>query len=1065
MPEVTNKIIYLLDATQANAEAAKLSSNIDGIGKAAQTTAVGVETAGASIAGSAKNAQFSMDSLKKVLEGVAKTQGENSAAYKELSAAMNANTTASRSSASTAQSTAAANKANAEAARERAAAEKEIAGVAANQTAARKEAVSEMNNYWAAQIKALDSTKRADEVQVKNNKTTEEGGEKVSLFTRLLTTNTSQISTAGGVLQGYDAGLQAVVRSIGGVSIVTALAISLGAQLIGKLFEQTKAGNDLKDVSNDLIKTDIFLADAFQKLAQAAGFTNEALNKQAQAFHELIAIDVAERATSFGVALAEFEKQADKSRTATARFNEAQRIYNELSDANAKATKISADGIDGAAIAIAQAQARMEEANKAINESNSLRDAEEKKIKSAVEALIVYKDLTNKTTDEVLAEAAAHQVNANVLARLKIELDKATDSTYQLAKAREALKNIPPPSWDLKNTNEGLKQLFGTAQAGAKDSKKQFADLDQQVLANQKNLKPLMDAAKENSKIALAAQGITEKTLGTEKYKAALREQEIKTLKTVGEAYGHQGRVVLEQIGILNKSTETQDKHTKSSAAGENATIRFTRALEQANAALEEDSFEKRRKAIDADINAQEKEVARMKTTAAKKAEITGILEETREARRQKVLIDELAAENRFEEQLQAIKDAGLELSEERHRQAAEREVERRANDLKKEFGDNESTAIKIARMREAVLDKEHREMVDRREKLAEKIGSIDDRMMEETLKRDAAIVEQDYKLWVDNEERKAKKFQEQLEVFNELTLQFAKRAPGGAIISLPSAGEVQPLVEALKKVGMTVSDVDQKFGNASKNSAIFEARLRFLTELAPKANTEFQKMTMEVYLLAQQMANSKTKAQEMFELLVNMADAFTSSFTAAFHAVLSEQQNFFKAFLAAFVSGMATAIGQWMVQHGTMLVIKGISDILMGIAFLNNPFLAFWGPGLIAAGAAEVAQGTAWAAAGAAVMAAGSFVAGKLTPKKETAAGGGAAAGATPTESAPRPPAPPTVIPFPTSGSASQRPGGSMTILQLDRSGTRDFLKGEKVVTMDGARGSQNRELKRAIG
>ena len=88
MAESISKITYILDASQANAEAAKLDANLEGIGKAAKSSAVGAVPALNSVSAATAKVGGSTVQLQQLYENVARSQGASSRAALDLAAAM-----------------------------------------------------------------------------------------------------------------------------------------------------------------------------------------------------------------------------------------------------------------------------------------------------------------------------------------------------------------------------------------------------------------------------------------------------------------------------------------------------------------------------------------------------------------------------------------------------------------------------------------------------------------------------------------------------------------------------------------------------------------------------------------------------------------------------------------------------------------------------------------------------------------------------------------------------------------------------------------------------------------
>jgi len=195
MAEATNRIIYIVEASQAQAEAQKLSGSLDGVGKAAQSSAATSTAAMNTVSKATTGAAVSAQQLQQVYQNVVRTQGANSVAAKELAAAMGL----------TAQATTA--------------------------TATAHKAVEAATN------------------------TAAEG------FNRL----TTRISVGRGVLSGYDAAIEGVVRAMGGISLGWSVAIGLVSTLLPKIIELSSAKQEQIKIDKAQIEADLERADSTQR--------------------------------------------------------------------------------------------------------------------------------------------------------------------------------------------------------------------------------------------------------------------------------------------------------------------------------------------------------------------------------------------------------------------------------------------------------------------------------------------------------------------------------------------------------------------------------------------------------------------------------------------------------------------------------------------------------------------------------------------------------------------------------------------------------------------------------
>lgn len=227
MAERTQVFKYLVDAAQATADAEKFNKTVEGSGTAATRGAAGVTTALTGQEKAARGAAVSGQQLQAVYQNVVRTQGANSAAAQALAA--------------------------------------------------------QLNNVSTAQKSVAVTTASAGAATAAAAQTTEKAGGIMGVLSGLMTTNTTQISSQGTAWQGYDAAVQSVVRSLGGIPVIWALVISIAGALIVKLFSLITAKKELAEVDNKLIETNALAAaslvlvdSAFRATAQGMAIQNAA---------------------------------------------------------------------------------------------------------------------------------------------------------------------------------------------------------------------------------------------------------------------------------------------------------------------------------------------------------------------------------------------------------------------------------------------------------------------------------------------------------------------------------------------------------------------------------------------------------------------------------------------------------------------------------------------------------------------------------------------------------------------------------------------------------------------
>jgi hypothetical protein len=243
--------------------------------------------------------------------------------------------------------------------------------------------------------------------------------------------------------------------------------------------------------------------------------------------------------------------------------------------------------------------------------------------------------------------------------------------------------------------------------------------------------------------------------------------------------------------------------------------------------------------------------------------------------------------------------------------------------------------------------------------------------------------------------------------------------------------GRAAMQADAFAQQSADVERVSDAFGRASRNARVFQAQLRALDRF--DKGDMLGGLRASIQAVALDFLESGRAAEEMGGLI-----------EGAFSAAVASGDNFIRTLGASLVEGMTQIIAQVLGQIGIMLISKGISDILMGIAWNANPLTPGAGSALIAAGTSEVIQGSLFSAAAGVVKGLGALAGNAIRGDKQSGASASGATNATPAPGQPNPQTPPKVISFPTSPATSQPMALSVNI---DRRGFKDALDGHEVV------------------
>lgn len=387
MPET--RIDYILNAAQAQAEAAKTSASFEGVSKAAQSAGVAGAAGFTRVETATRVAAVSGANLQTVYEGVVKAQGASSAAAQQIAAAMGTVAPATT-----------------------------VAATASTALAASTEAV------------AVGATK---------------GGE--GLF-RL----TSMINTGQGPLRGYDALIQALVRSIGGIPVWAAVAIPIVLALAQALFKKGEASAEAIKIDKEQLATSLALADAQQRLIRVQGDLFSAvvgISREAKVYleHQKDLVSSQQLAASgTGVFTAENAKlaislQRNQGFVETAQF-ELGALAGMIRDASRGQQGLNKDVVSSA---------------EALSE-------QDKKIRPLILAITEYRDQTGQSSEAVIEWAAkVGHLAPEAVEFLREQLQKIEPF---IVKMTEDLQKLTIPKFDMKNTAEGIEALTQAVLSG-----------------------------------------------------------------------------------------------------------------------------------------------------------------------------------------------------------------------------------------------------------------------------------------------------------------------------------------------------------------------------------------------------------------------------------------------------------------------------------------------------------------------------------------------------------------------------------------------------------------------
>ena len=904
--EVTIK--YLADGAQAKAETKEVSREIDNVAKAAKASSNITSAANDNISKSARGAASAVAAydreiiaarrdlaqLNSQIVSVTQSQGRNSQAAQELRKEYVLQSAALRQLVA------------------------EKAGLAVE---AKAEAVIAAES--AAAQKVLTAA-------------TESSGQG---FSRL----TTQVRTSGTIFQGFDGILQAGLGSIGGVTVLTSIFISMLGALVPKLIELGGATQRKIELDNEAATALFLLANAQSEVAAGSVAlsvsylnTNQSINAVALSGSNLVGA---------------FTLIAEKQKDITKETEIAEKAYKDLTTTGYRQAEAS--------IFISRSAADLREniidATESINEQT-------KEMAPAIEMVRNYQTITGATTEEVLRFAKENRLVADdalPAVRRALENDIVTlqkfasdliNSTNRMVDMRlaalsltVALANIKPPSFDISGTLRGIENAVATAKGGlAATGTPSILRVDgiateiDKMAVNKPNIdavnKSLQEYARQHAQGATAAARSAD---AQRIYREQLRRQDNEIRGNVE----HQNRAAEVTFNSANA-------HRSSAGAARshaNELSNLTKRIQEAQAALILDNFASRGAKIQADILGEARAaVIKKNFAAANRAEINKMdtLGEVAalgiKLGLNKKYFDDLAT-------LQALLNAKVT----NQKEEAERQSNLALTRMQIALIQDERTRREIA-MRLDVQEYIHAEQ--------QKYGYSKESQERIVLYRQ--ILEAQFNEWLLKEmrtnavkQRQTREEEERKLYENLRKLAIEQRSN--------RAGRAQ--IEE-----QTRADHDRAGGVFGDNLGAENANL-LRKRLEAIDNFQFTGLL-----------DSFNALLDKFNLANIAADSFANALQGAFHRAFIDGANFMEAFGKLLLAGFLSALGQQAIAEGTY-------HMLAGAAKLFNPLTAW-------AGAGEIAKGAALVAFGSALVAGGSAISGSIGKDNAAAAAGGGA-------------------------------------------------------------------------
>ncbi len=326
---------------------------------------------------------------------------------------------------------------------------------------------------------------------------TKKAGDATGFWTGLLQTNTSQLTTQHSILTGYDAIIQAVLRSFGGIPVIWAAAAGIGLQLISVFSSHKKAKEEDIVITDALVNSDIQLANALIKLSGSAGEAANKIREQAGAFSTLSEIDINSMFVVLSDQMDKYITASNKSRSATELWSSAQ----QQADDAIIAFKA---GVDSAAESGTYYTDVANRAKEVVTKETAERDKQNGVIDKTVESFLKLVDSGRLTTAGMLNLA---QATSKTQEAFNIFQAKVLDATSALISYTKALQNLKISSLDVKSTSEGLTAQFGQLQGRLGELEKAGKSQSDIMIANKTAVEAYTKGIKEKIAADAAATG------------------------------------------------------------------------------------------------------------------------------------------------------------------------------------------------------------------------------------------------------------------------------------------------------------------------------------------------------------------------------------------------------------------------------------------------------------------------------------------------------------------------------------------------------------------------------
>ena len=328
--------------------------------------------------------------------------------------------------------------------------------------------------------------------------TTGELTDKSSFLKKVFTEKTTAIMTSGTAFQGLDRIMQTAAMSMGGISIAASLGITVIGLLAKKIFDSNKETERSSQIVSNAAAAYIVLANAQSQVSQASANASISIAATGQA--------ISGSALASANLIASFDSIATNQKKVDSMTRELSDSYNILVTTGQK-VETTIDELKFTQQVVTKTTADLR--SEISGYSTTINDST-KAMAPAIESVRLLQAVTGASTTDVLEAARAQRLlsddslpavrralegNIASLQTFAGQLANSTNRTIDMTQAALrlsfALANIKVPTFDVSATEQGVRNLFKTAEAAYATAYKQFNNARDAAAA----AKPDIDAA------------------------------------------------------------------------------------------------------------------------------------------------------------------------------------------------------------------------------------------------------------------------------------------------------------------------------------------------------------------------------------------------------------------------------------------------------------------------------------------------------------------------------------------------------------------------------------------